>query len=121
MIAVEATFLISALHNPVPPAHLRRVTSSCLSGLQVLNGLLKVSMSVANAPFPVLIRVLGDTATTQPLITNAQALRVRARPRIQLVYELPFPSAILLMVLSFELCAFRYRPLPGGSWHPSNF
>ena len=88
MIVVEETFLLSALHNPVPPARLRRVTLICLSGLQVFNGLLRVSTSVANAPFPVLTRVLGDPATTQPLIeTNAQALRVRARPRIQLVYE----------------------------------
>ena len=38
--------------------------------------------------FPVLTCVSGNTATTRQLIeTNAQALRSRARPRVQIVYD----------------------------------
>ena len=44
------------------------------------------STSVKHAPFPILTCLVGDSATTQPLIeTDAQAIPFRAQPRVQIV------------------------------------
>jgi hypothetical protein len=74
---------------------------------------------VKYAPFPVLTCVSGyTTTTTQRLIeTDAQALRSRAQPRVQIVYGQPFRSATLLTSSPFKLRAFGYCPPQVRNWH----
>ena len=59
--------------------------------------------SVIPAAFRMLTQILGDNITTPPLIeTNAQALRTRDRPRVQIVYEKHFRLATLANSIFFQ-------------------
>lgn len=91
-------------NNAAPYAGPRCARSICSSGLQVLAYLLVTkSISLKFTPFRAHVR-LGNATTTQGCIeTNAQDLLSRAQPRVQIVYDQPFPSATLLLIffLSF--------------------
>ena len=70
-----------------------------LNGPQVLI----IFHPVIDAAFDMLTQILGDNIATPPLIeTNAQALRTRHRPRVQIVYEKHFHSATLANRISFQ-------------------
>lgn len=85
----------------------KRVKSICLSGFQVLARIPSETWILPeHASFLVLTCVLGATAPTRSLIeTNAQALRYRVQPRVQIVYGQSFQCCSRLMSVKFEIRA----------------
>jgi len=87
----------------------RCVKSICLSGFEVSAHILGLSVDIRKTRFnSVLTCFLGTTTPTQPLIeTDAEALRYRVQPQVQIVYGYPFKYSSLLMGMIFELRAAR--------------